>query len=167
MPRQIGYHPFTRFLDLIAINMKPTLLIGCIGSSLVVNVGVAQSFDLDWFSIEGGGRVSVGGPYLLSGTVGQPDAGFSSSGPFSLSGGFLHTFRTIQEPRIPELAIAVVDGTVRLSWQLSTDSYVLEQSPTVTGTWSQVMFPHSTNANIISVLMQIADASQFYQLHQK
>lgn len=53
----------------------------------------AQSFDLSWHTIDGGGAMfSSGGALSLGGTVGQPDAGsFTaplSGGAFELVGGF-------------------------------------------------------------------------------
>jgi len=46
-------------------------------------------YGLGWYSIDGGGAVgSSGGPYTLSGTAGQPDAGGMSGGPYRLAGGF-------------------------------------------------------------------------------
>ncbi len=39
-------------------------------------MAVADDFDLDRWTIDGGGEMrSVGGGYELSGTIGQPDAG--------------------------------------------------------------------------------------------
>ncbi len=50
----------------------------------------AQSFDLSWHSIDGGGGLaSTGGGFDLSGFIGQPDAGAMTGGNFALSGGFL------------------------------------------------------------------------------
>ena len=48
----------------------------------------AQSYSIDWFTIDGGGGTSTGGVYSVSGTIGQPDAGALSSGGYALSGGF-------------------------------------------------------------------------------
>jgi hypothetical protein len=48
----------------------------------------AGPYRIDWYTIDGGGGTSSGGPYVLTGTIGQPDAGWSSSGPFELLGGF-------------------------------------------------------------------------------
>ncbi len=50
----------------------------------------AQSFDLSWFTIDGGGAMfTAGGDFELSGTIGQPDAGMAmSGGSFELIGGF-------------------------------------------------------------------------------
>ena len=47
----------------------------------------AQSYNIDWFTIDGGGGTSSGGAYSLSGTIGQPDAGAMSGGAYTLIGG--------------------------------------------------------------------------------
>ncbi len=39
-------------------------------------------------TIDGGGAASIGDAFFLQGTVGQPDAGGSSGGEFTLRGGF-------------------------------------------------------------------------------
>ncbi len=50
---------------------------------------VAIQFDVDWFTIDGGGVMrSTGGDFELSGTIGQPDAGVLEGGGFVLTGGF-------------------------------------------------------------------------------
>ena len=47
------------------------------------------SYDMSWFTIDGGGGTSTGGSYSLSGTIGQHDAGGPlTGGSYSLSGGF-------------------------------------------------------------------------------
>ncbi len=45
-------------------------------------------FNLTWFTVDGGGGTSSGGDFVLSGTIGQPDAGTLSGGGFVLRGGF-------------------------------------------------------------------------------
>jgi hypothetical protein len=42
---------------------------------LVAAAARAQSYSMDWSTIDGGGDTSTGGVYSVSGTVGQPDAG--------------------------------------------------------------------------------------------
>jgi hypothetical protein len=47
------------------------------------------SYDLSWWTMDGGGATfSTGGSYSLGGTIGQPDAGTSSGGTYTLEGGF-------------------------------------------------------------------------------
>jgi len=47
-----------------------------------------SGYDLSWYTIDGGGATfSIGGSYSLGGTIGQPDAGSSGGGGYSLNGG--------------------------------------------------------------------------------
>ncbi len=59
---------------------------------LVVLIAPAASSEgayvLDWSTIDGGGGTSSGGPYTLTGTIGQPDAAYSAGGSYELLGGF-------------------------------------------------------------------------------
>ena len=49
----------------------------------------AQSFSMDWYTIDGGGGQSGDGTFELKGTIGQPDAGpVMTGGNFELAGGF-------------------------------------------------------------------------------
>jgi hypothetical protein len=52
---------------------------------------VAEDYDLDWWTIDGGGDMfATGGAFELSGTIGQPDANavVMTGGNFELLGGF-------------------------------------------------------------------------------
>ncbi|MBU0618060.1 MAG: hypothetical protein KKI02_10110 [Planctomycetes bacterium] len=58
-----------------------------------VSVGavVANDYDVDWYTIDGGGEMfATGGDYELSGTIGQPDANTiaMTGGDYQLAGGF-------------------------------------------------------------------------------
>jgi len=54
---------------------------------LIVSSSWGQ-YELSWYTIDGGGGRSSGGPYELVGTIGQPDAAWSKGGNFELLGGF-------------------------------------------------------------------------------
>jgi len=45
-------------------------------------------YEVNWYTIDGGGGQSSGGPYTLTGTIGQPDAAYSRGGNYELLGGF-------------------------------------------------------------------------------
>jgi len=60
----------------------PLLVMG-----LIVSSSWGQ-YELSWYTIDGGGGMSSGGPYTLTGTIGQPDAAWSKGGNFELLGGF-------------------------------------------------------------------------------
>jgi hypothetical protein len=58
---------------------------------LVAGVAWASrsSYDLSWWSVDGGGQTfSSGGGYTLGGTAGQPDPGLLTGGGYALGGGF-------------------------------------------------------------------------------
>jgi len=68
---------------------RQILTAGVLGLLAGTAPAALAQFDIDWFTIDGGGVMfSVGGTFELSGTVGQPDAGTMSGGPFELQGGF-------------------------------------------------------------------------------
>jgi hypothetical protein len=58
----------------------------------LIGVGSASAlagYSLDWWTVDGGGTTSsTGGNYSLGGSIGQPDAGTSSGGTYTLDGGF-------------------------------------------------------------------------------
>jgi hypothetical protein len=45
-------------------------------------------FGIPWSTVDGGGGFSSGGPWIIRATIGQADAGKSTSASFSFSGGF-------------------------------------------------------------------------------
>jgi hypothetical protein len=55
----------------------------------LVLASASGSFDLSWWSVDGGGGPSGGGDFNLQGVAGQPDPGLLQGGDFSLAGGFL------------------------------------------------------------------------------
>jgi hypothetical protein len=63
-----------------------------LASSVLVGAAsvTADDFSIDWWTVDGGGEMwTTGGDFELSGTVGQPDAGFAmTGGDFDLTGGF-------------------------------------------------------------------------------
>jgi len=48
----------------------------------------AGQYEIPWYTIDGGGGTSRGGSYVLTGTIGQPDADWSSAGSYEVLGGF-------------------------------------------------------------------------------
>ena len=57
-------------------------------TALVMSSMVSADYSIEWYTIDGGGGTSSGGPYELSGTIGQPDADYLDGGPYELLGGF-------------------------------------------------------------------------------
>ncbi len=58
-------------------------------SILFIGAAVGQDYNLDWYTVDGGGAMfTAGGDFELSGTTGQWDAGYMTGGDFELIGGF-------------------------------------------------------------------------------
>jgi hypothetical protein len=55
---------------------------------LIMSAPALSQYSIDWYTIDGGGGTSTGGPYTLTGTIGQPDAAWSIGGIYELLGGF-------------------------------------------------------------------------------
>jgi hypothetical protein len=70
---------------------KLILIIAALASLQTVTAALAQSFELVWTSIDGGGCTSTGGETAteLTATIGQLDASTLAGGAFELTGGFL------------------------------------------------------------------------------
>ena len=66
--------------------------IGVLASLLVFGLAArapgSGPYVLAWSTVDGGGGQSSGGQYVLTGTIGQPDAAYSEGGEYELLGGF-------------------------------------------------------------------------------
>jgi len=56
--------------------------------TVAISTASDTQYQLNWSTIDGGGGMSSGGPYVLTGTIGQPDADYSAGGNYELLGGF-------------------------------------------------------------------------------
>ena len=128
------------------------------------------SYNLSWSTVDGGGSTSTGGVFSVSGTIGQPDAGFLNGGNYTLVGGFWGIATAIQMPGAPLLSVAQLNNnTVVVYWPRPATGFVLEQtttldSPAATISWSLVPFPYQTNTTHIFITMPPAGMHQFYRL---
>jgi len=92
----------------------------------------AQTFAIDWSTIDGGGGQSTGGVFSVTGTIGQPDAGKMSGGNFTLTGGFWSVIAAIQTPGAPTLTITpAAPGFATISWIPATPGFVLQETARV------------------------------------
>jgi hypothetical protein len=127
----------------------------------------AQSYSIDWFTIDGGGGTSTGGVYSVSGTIGQPDAGHMSGGNFTLDGGFWGIIAAVQTPGSPLLRVVLTGtNTVVVAWPTPSAGFALQQNLSVNnaGGWSNV-----TNAvNVVGSENQVIVAppvgNRFFRL---
>jgi hypothetical protein len=149
--------------------MKPNIATVLLASAVVLCAQrqMAQPYSIDWHTISGGGGAGTGGAFALSGTIGQPDTSQQpiTGGNFSLAGGFWSLF-AVQTPGAPLLSIERLGAEVRVFWPLPAAGFVLDQSLTVTGAWSQVSFPYMTNSTGISIGAPAPTGNKFYRLRK-
>jgi hypothetical protein len=69
-----------------------SLLLVLIGGAIIGVLSasaLAAGYTLDWWTVDGGGATfSTAGSYSLGGTIGQPEAGTSAGGNYTLDSGF-------------------------------------------------------------------------------
>ena len=58
----------------------------------------AQTYAIDWWTVDGGGGTISGAQFILSFTVGQPDAGAAVGGQYALTSGFWAIASTAVQP---------------------------------------------------------------------
>ena len=69
--------------------MRVSHLVALSLTALAAPAAMGHDFSIYWYTIDGGGGTSSGGDFVLSGTIGQHDAGGPMvGGDFSVTGGF-------------------------------------------------------------------------------
>jgi hypothetical protein len=87
-------------------------------------------YSIDWHTIDGGGGMSTGTVYSVTGTIGQPDAGGPmTNGQYSVTGGFWALPTAVQVTNAPTLTIVpALAGQATISWTPATPGYVLQET---------------------------------------
>ena len=149
--------------------MKRWLIVLALLSTLnsQLSTAFAQSYSIDWFTIDGGGGTSTGGVYSVSGTTGQPDAGTPmTGGNFSLTGGFWSLF-AVQTPGAPLLSIAyTTTNTVVVFWPSPSTGYQLQQNTNNVGSvnWSNIVTTPLDDVTTRTVIINPPTGNRFYRL---
>ena len=117
--------------------MKNYLSLFAVTAALLLPAGaLAQSYNIDWYKVAGGGGTSTGGVYTVTGTIGQPDAsGTMTGGNYSLTGGFWAIY-AVQTPGAPLLTITHIGNKAIVSWDPTISGWTLQTNVNlVTATW--------------------------------
>ncbi len=140
--------------------MKTTFVFA-LGVTLLANVSPAsaQSYSIDSFTIAGGGGISSGGAFSVSGTVGQPDAGTMSGGSYSLAGGFWDVIQP-PSPVGSVIKVRVVGNEVHLRFTgVPGRTYEIERARFVTGPWRPNGQPLAVITMPIGGLVEFVDTT--------
>lgn len=130
---------------------------------LVAVVASAQSYSIDWHTIDGGGGTSAGGGFSVNGTIGQPDAGASlAGGGFSLAGGFWPAVT----PNAPMLTIRrTATNSVVISWPSPSNDFALQQNANLnTANWTTPSETVTDNGTNKFIIVNPPTANRFYRL---
>jgi hypothetical protein len=106
----------------------------------------AQSYQIDWYKIAGGGGASTAGVYAVIGTIGQHDAGGPmTSGQYSVTGGFWALPIAVQTPGAPTLHITnAASGFATVWWTPPIPGFTLQSTDSlVPASWGTA--PSGTN----------------------
>ncbi|HNQ73818.1 MAG TPA: hypothetical protein PKN95_09465 [Verrucomicrobiota bacterium] len=122
----------------------------------------AQTYSIDWYTIDGGGGTSTGGVYSVSGTIGQPDAGGPmTNGQYSVTGGFWVLPTVIQTGGAPTLTIVpATPGNATISWTPNTPGWILQE------TWvlSPANWTNSPSGSTNPIVVPATTPTKFYRL---
>ena len=144
------------------MNTLNKILLGLACAAGLTASTFAQSYSIDWFTIDGGGGTSTGGVYSVSGTIGQPDAGGPmTNGQYSVTGGFWALPTAIQVIGAPTLAIAAGSpGQAVISWTPNAPGYILQE------TWvlSPANWTNSVSGVTNPIVVPALVPSKFYRL---
>ena len=134
---------------------------------LIPAVAFAQSYSIDWFTVDGGGGTSTGGVYSVSGTIGQPDAGKMSGGNYTLDGGFWGVIAAVQTPGAPTLYIArTTTNTVAVFWPSPSTGFTLQQNTNSVSSvnWSNVLTAPLDDGSTKTVIVNPPTGNRYYRL---
>jgi hypothetical protein len=132
----------------------------------------AQDFNLDWFTVAGGGGESSGGDFELSATIGQPDAGDLLGGDFAIAGGFWSIVTVVDTPTDLLLNVSVNGREVAISWrEAGSAGFTLEETvalgnPSGTTAWIPVNVAAQAGNGSNYVRLPLAAGNRFYRLHK-
>ena len=134
--------------------------------ALSVWIARAQNYQLDWFTLDGGGGTSIGNGYSLSGTIGQPDATTSSGGAFKLEGGFWPAFETNRTNSL-NLRIGRMPTGVVIAWSVYHPGYKLEAAALLpTNHWVEIPIEPVISGFDYTVLLPADPAQRYFRLRQ-
>jgi hypothetical protein len=153
-----GHHN-ARWPKLAMVAIVPAIL--CLGAA-------AQNYSTDWSKVAGGGGTSSNAQYVVSGTIGQPDAGVAmSGGSYSLTGGFWSLVAVVETVGLPNLSIGHSGNSIIVSWP-NTESCMLQTNnnlATVSG-WKAYGGTLNTSNGTNSITISPPTGKLFFRLSQ-
>lgn len=126
----------------------------------------AQNFSIDWFKIAGGGGISTGNVYSVSGTIGQQDATAPmTGGNYSVIGGFW-SLLSVQTPGAPSLKIFLTaTNTAVITWPSPSQGWSLQENLDLNTTnWVTPSEPVNEGGPNKFIIVNPPTGNRFYRL---
>ncbi len=122
-------------------------------------------YSVGWWDVSGGGGVSSGGSFSVSGTVGQPDAGEMSGGNYTIVGGFGSVYPA-SVPVSPILGIELTTtNTIMIYWPSGSAGFSLQESPSlVAPNWRAASGTVQDNGAVQYLIERASTGPRFYRL---
>jgi hypothetical protein len=145
--------------------MKKTLMIA-VSFALLLAFSAFTQYSIDWHTIDGGGGISTGGVYSVSGTIGQHDAGGPmTGGNYSVVGGFWSLY-AVQTPGAPALRIFLTGtNTAIVAWPAPSTGWTLQSNTNLVSTnWVNVTNAIAVVASENQVTIAPPAGNRFFRL---
>lgn len=136
---------------------------------LLAGTAKLSAADLTGSASAGGGGVSSGGNFTVTGTIGQSDAGLLTGGTFAVAGGFWGGAYVVQNPGAPMLSVVSTGTNVLFTWADASGSFVLESAVSLTApiAWTLVPNPPTATNDQRSVSLPSPVGVKFYRLRKQ
>jgi hypothetical protein len=122
--------------------------------------------EVNWSSIDAGGARSTGGVYVVTSTIGQPDAAVSTGGRYSLHGGFWSAF-VVQADDGPSLRIFLSGRNATLAWPNPSTGFQLQESASLTPpNWTDINTPPSIVGSEKQVSVALQPGNRYFRLQR-
>jgi hypothetical protein len=157
---------FTNHIAMTA-TFKTSSVLGIFAFAISAASVSAQSYSIDWYKISGGGGTSSNGQYVVSGTIGQQDAGGPmTNGNYSLTGGFWSLLSVVQTVGSPTLRVFLTtSNTAVIAWPAASTGFTLQQNSNLgPNNWTTVGSSVNVVGNENQVVIAPPSGRQFFRL---
>lgn len=147
---------------------KTCLLTLCLAVFSGVLSAYAQTPAVERHVVAGGGGVSGGGRFTITGAVGQAVAAPAmDGGSFAVQGGFWSRYIVFQTPGAPRLTIKRVGANVEISWPANgATGYSLQKTTALGGAavWMNDTAAVALSGGINKVMIPVRPGNHFFRL---
>ena len=121
----------------------------CVWAMALAPSAWAQSYTLDWWTVDGGGGKAAATPYTVDFTTGQPDAGAAVGGQYAMTSGFWAVMSTaIQPTPLPTATFTATPIPSSTPTPSATETPTTTPSATATATASSSPTPSATSVSV-------------------